>query len=215
MSITNEDEFNEKTLQPILKRVCEDLGTNSAWDVKTELYKFLLYEPGCFFRLHRDTERIPNMFGTLVIQLPSKYTGATLSVRSPLDSSPEFASVFDMSKKSTTQIHYAAFYNDCLHEVTELEKGERCVLVYSLVGAKAKVPPIMKEKVPPIVKVSHQEASVLQSNRHPSDLPPQPANASVAKSIASVVAEWGAMGEPPADVPAPKPEEFMPEGKVE
>jgi len=126
-TIENQAEFEANTLQPILAQIARDLGTNTDWVITAELYKFLLYEPGCFFRLHRDSARIPNMFGTLVIQLPSKYTGAQLSIRSPLSNSPEQANNVDMSKKATSQIHYAAFYADCLHEVAELTKGDRCV----------------------------------------------------------------------------------------
>jgi len=39
--------------------------------IQTDLYKLLLYEEGCYFRRHRDNERMPGCFGTLVIQLPS------------------------------------------------------------------------------------------------------------------------------------------------
>jgi hypothetical protein len=38
-------------------------------------YKLLLYEEGAFFKAHRDTEKVPGMFGTLVVCLPSEHTG--------------------------------------------------------------------------------------------------------------------------------------------
>lgn len=44
------------------------------------LYKLRLYEEGGHFKKHRDTEKEPGMFGTLVIQLPSFYQGGELIV---------------------------------------------------------------------------------------------------------------------------------------
>jgi hypothetical protein len=49
--------------------------------VKAIPYKLLLYEAGDFFLPHRDTEKEPGMFATLVLQLPSTYTGGALVVR--------------------------------------------------------------------------------------------------------------------------------------
>ncbi len=49
--------------------------------VKATCYKLLLYEEGDFFLPHRDTEKEQGMFGTLVLQLPSSYTGGALVVR--------------------------------------------------------------------------------------------------------------------------------------
>ena len=51
-----------------------DLGVEPD-HVRAELYKVLLYEPGSFFKKHRDTEKADGMFGTLVVQLPSRYIG--------------------------------------------------------------------------------------------------------------------------------------------
>ena len=48
--------------------------------VKSELYKLLVYEPGGFFKPHRDTEKADGMFATLVVQLPSSFTGGTFVV---------------------------------------------------------------------------------------------------------------------------------------
>jgi hypothetical protein len=40
----------------------------------------LLYKQGGHFKKHRDTEKEKGMFGTLIIQLPSIYTGGELMV---------------------------------------------------------------------------------------------------------------------------------------
>jgi hypothetical protein len=48
--------------------------------VTAVLYKLLLYEEGGFFKTHRDTEKADGMFATLVLQLPSTFTGGEFVV---------------------------------------------------------------------------------------------------------------------------------------
>ena len=68
-----------RTLSAILTRVCDGLGV--AEPVQAEFYKLLLYDEGSFFASHRDTEKAPGMFATLVVVLPSASTGGELLVR--------------------------------------------------------------------------------------------------------------------------------------
>ncbi|KAH8883119.1 hypothetical protein GQ53DRAFT_831070 [Thozetella sp. PMI_491] len=49
--------------------------------VTPHLYKMLLYETGTMFKPHTDTEKIPGMFSTLVISLPSRHTGGDVVVK--------------------------------------------------------------------------------------------------------------------------------------
>jgi hypothetical protein len=49
--------------------------------VQAEFYKLLVYDEGCFFASHRNTEKAPGMFATLVVLLPSTSTGGELLVR--------------------------------------------------------------------------------------------------------------------------------------
>lgn len=117
-------------LEDTLELVAENLGTDVEYDIEASLYKFLLYEEGCFFARHRDNERLHGMFGTLVVQLPSAYEGAELTVYSPL----ETGSVAPFP--SYNGMYIAAFYADCYHEVSELTKGHRSALVYHLTARK-------------------------------------------------------------------------------
>ncbi len=74
----------DQALKSALHAVSRDLGTDVDYAVKANLYKLLLYDEGCFFARHHDSERLDGMFGTLVLELPSIYEGAELSVFSPL-----------------------------------------------------------------------------------------------------------------------------------
>jgi hypothetical protein len=71
-------QWNQGLVQ-LVRSTATDLGDEPD-NVRAELYKVLLYEPGSFFKKHRDTEKADGMFGTLVVQLPSTYTGGAFTV---------------------------------------------------------------------------------------------------------------------------------------
>lgn len=58
-------------LQAAISGAAASLGVEGgASNVSAHLYKLLLYEQGGHFEAHRDTEKEPGMFATLVVQLP-------------------------------------------------------------------------------------------------------------------------------------------------
>ncbi|KAF2822300.1 hypothetical protein CC86DRAFT_458759 [Ophiobolus disseminans] len=61
-------------LDTLAKQALKGLGVELLSNVQP--YKSLLYGPGAFFKVHRDMEKIPGMFGTLVV-----YLSSTLVVR--------------------------------------------------------------------------------------------------------------------------------------
>ncbi|KAL8979745.1 MAG: hypothetical protein Q9205_005000 [Flavoplaca limonia] len=71
-----------KTVQYAVNKTIEQLGVlGGESSVRAELHKLLLFEEGGFFKTHRDTEKAPGMFATLVIMLPSDYQGGEVVVR--------------------------------------------------------------------------------------------------------------------------------------
>ncbi|KAL8848580.1 MAG: hypothetical protein Q9221_006413 [Calogaya cf. arnoldii] len=71
-----------KTLQYAISKTVEQLGAlGGESSVRPDLHKVLLYEEGGFFKTHRDTEKAPGMFATLVIMLPSEHEGGEVVVR--------------------------------------------------------------------------------------------------------------------------------------
>ena len=93
----------------------------------TELYKLLVYRPGGFFAEHRDTEKVPGMVATLSLSLPTPGAGGALVVRHG-----EREEVFDLNAGEPSELSFAAFYADCLHEVRPLAEGHRVTLVFNL-----------------------------------------------------------------------------------
>ncbi|RMJ07363.1 hypothetical protein CDV36_013034 [Fusarium kuroshium] len=102
--------------------LAKTLGINGT--IKAELYKMLIYEKGAMFKAHTDTEKIPGMFGTLVVCLPSTHRGGDVVLRHNGQ-----AHVFS----SSTYTQSCAFwYSDVSHEVLPITSGYRWVLTYNL-----------------------------------------------------------------------------------
>lgn len=122
------------TLARILELVAEGLGVGDP--TEAEFYKMLIYEEGSFFVSHRDTEKSPGMFATLVIVLPSSCSGGDLVVKHK-DRSVRL----DLRGDDPSEVAFAAFYADCLHEVLPVTAGCRLTLVYNLIRrGKGRVP---------------------------------------------------------------------------
>lgn len=119
-------------LQKIISHLKPDLGLEE-YTISTHLYKMLIYEKGDFFLPHQDSEKEKGMFGTLVIGLPSTYTGGELIVRfGGVEETADFS-----ADAGDYKINYTAFYADCEHEVKPLTSGYRVCLTYNLVQEKS------------------------------------------------------------------------------
>ncbi|KAK1857796.1 hypothetical protein I4F81_000411 [Pyropia yezoensis] len=101
-----------------------------AGPVTAALHNLLLYRLGGHFAAHADTESGACMFATLVVTLPSVFTGRRLVVRHNGEEET-FAGYADRSEVPTAP-YWGAYYSDCEHEVTPVTSGHRVVLVYNL-----------------------------------------------------------------------------------
>jgi hypothetical protein len=124
----------QETLTELVAGVALGLGVSEP--VAADFYKLLVYDAGSFFVGHRDTEKVPGMFATMVLVLPSTYSGGELIIthlgrKMVLDTRPE----------EPSEIGFAAFYADCVHEVRPIITGCRLTLVYNLRFLGKKQPP--------------------------------------------------------------------------
>ena len=123
----------ERLIGEVVGKVQEELGLEKQ-KLESHLYDLLLYEPGSFFLPHRDGEKLDRMIATLVVVLPSSHEGGELVIRHDgQERTIDFGGAAD-----PFQVHYAAFYADCEHEVRPLRKGYRLCLVYNLTLAKTR-----------------------------------------------------------------------------
>jgi predicted 2-oxoglutarate/Fe(II)-dependent dioxygenase YbiX len=132
----------QETLERIVALAVDGLGVSEP--VSAELYKLLIYDKGSFFVNHRDTEKEPSMFATLVLALPSLSSGGELVVR---HKGREVK--LDLASDDPSELAFAAFYADCVHEVLTVTAGYRATLIYNLMrkgkGSSLKPPSYEKE----------------------------------------------------------------------
>lgn len=129
LSFHNEDW--KDFMAQIVEKIKTGLGIeNNA--ITLSLYKLLIYEEGDFFLSHKDSEKEPGMFGTLIIGLPSTHTGGEFVIR--FDGKEK---IIDFSLPSSNyKIPYVAFFADCDHEIKPITSGYRVSLVYNLLQSK-------------------------------------------------------------------------------
>ncbi len=117
-------EWNDAMLRVILATVKEELGLPNAAELAVDLHSLLVYEPNQFFLAHQDSEKDDSMIGTLVVTLPSSYTGGELMVG--------LGGQWKTYRGSKTALSLVAFYADCRHEVLRVQSGYRITLTYNL-----------------------------------------------------------------------------------
>lgn len=157
------------TLQAIVARVAQGLGVASP--IGAELYKLLIYDQGSFFVLHRDTEKTPGMFATLVLAMPSISEGGELVVRHK-DREARLA----LLGEDPSEFAFAAFYADCVHEVLPVTSGNRLVLVYNLVRRGS-------GRLPSVPDYNDQQAAIAALLRDWAKTPRDPKGAEPEKLI--------------------------------
>jgi hypothetical protein len=114
-----------KTLQPLLAEFSSELGLAPGTELDAELHSMLVYSKGQFFLPHQDSEKDDDMIGSLVVTLPSSFSGGTLVVRHR-----EQTATYRSSKN---EVSLVAFYADCRHEIKPVKSGYRVAVTYNLV----------------------------------------------------------------------------------
>jgi hypothetical protein len=111
-------------LRPMLDRLRGDLGLPEGCALTADLHSMLVYGPGQFFVPHQDSEKDDTMVGSLVVTMPSSFTGGDLVV--------EHGNVTKSYRGSKTSLSLVAFYADCRHQIHRVRSGYRIVLTYNL-----------------------------------------------------------------------------------
>lgn len=135
-------------IEEVTKRACKMMSVQVP--VEAKLHKMLIYRPGDFFQTHRDAIHHENQFATLVIQLPSIYTGGKLEVEHVDDSQS-----IDLSKPDYAP-RWVAFYSDCKHRVLPILSGYRCCLTYDLCFASD-----ICHSPPPLLRFTSSTSAVI------------------------------------------------------
>jgi predicted 2-oxoglutarate/Fe(II)-dependent dioxygenase YbiX len=130
--------YSNKKLASIVTNIVAELKEQLGIEhlqIDANFYKLLVYEPGSFFLKHKDSEKEKGMFGSLILTLPSTYSGG------------EFVIEFGGKKETIVHnqkdecINWVAFYADCDHEILPITEGYRLALVYNLITKDSKPKP--------------------------------------------------------------------------
>ncbi len=114
---------------PILGEITTTTVPNSH-HIRAELYKLNVYAKGGHFKAHVDTPRPNQLFGSLVVCLPTQFSGGQLVTRHH-----DHKVTFDWSSppESPKQtLSWAAFFSDVEHEVIPVSEGHRITLTFNL-----------------------------------------------------------------------------------
>ncbi|MGH9075312.1 MAG: 2OG-Fe(II) oxygenase, partial [Acidimicrobiales bacterium] len=112
------------TLEHVLERLGRDLSLPDGRQLEAQLHSMLVYAPGQFFLRHQDSEKEDAMVGSLVVTLPSAFTGGALEVEHRGE-----VATYRGSKKA---LSFVAFYSDCRHQIKPVTSGHRVVLTFDL-----------------------------------------------------------------------------------
>ena len=116
----------------ILKKIQRELVPHDPNPISAELYTVNVYTDGGHFAPHKDTPRGNDMFGTLVVCLPSQFRNGNLVL-----SHRGVVQKFDWGsaiekQKTPNQLHWAAFFGDVDHQIERIWGGARVTLTYLL-----------------------------------------------------------------------------------
>ena len=99
-------------------------------DMNTELCELNIYAPGGFLKPQVDTFGSERRLGSLMVCLPTHFTGGELIVR---HNKQEIKYDWSSTASDTSStLHWAAFFSDVEHEVLPVNEGYRVTLTYNL-----------------------------------------------------------------------------------
>jgi hypothetical protein len=101
---------------------------NAEGHVRLKLLKLNAYGQGGFFKPHRDTPHSEQHIGSLVVCLPSQFTGGELVIRHDGCETP-----VDFTSAKSGKIAWVFLYSDCEHEVLPVISGTRITVAYDVI----------------------------------------------------------------------------------
>ena len=116
----------------ILKKIQSELVPHDPNPISAEFYSVNVYTDGGHFAPHKDTPRGEDMFGTLVVCLPSLFRSGTLVLtHRGVVKKFDWAHAIE-AQKNPNQVHWAAFFGDVDHQIEKIWGGARVTLTYLL-----------------------------------------------------------------------------------
>ena len=126
----------DTSLNKLLKVVCSKIGVRSS-DISSKLDMLMYLEKGSSIDWCSNVEEDNKVIGSLLIQLPSVFTGGRISIFSGSSEEDEeddtFTNQFDLSSEEAEySCHFVFHYSDCQYKMEKLKSGTRMLLRYVL-----------------------------------------------------------------------------------
>ena len=123
-----------KSLGELLRTVAFKLGVNPRHLSALAKTLTLMEQGGYIGRKWDDDEEDDNVVGSLIIQLPSKFTGGELTIYNSSEDGNEESFKFTLGagEKAAYSCHFACHFSDCEYEMAKLHSGSRLLLRYRL-----------------------------------------------------------------------------------
>ncbi len=124
----------------ILAKVQKELVPHDPNPISAELHTVNVYTDGGHFAPHKDTPRGQDMFGTLVVCLPSQFgNGKLVLSHQGVVQKYDWASAIE-KQKTPNQHHWVAFFGDVNHQIERIWRGARVTLTYLLRRSESSTP---------------------------------------------------------------------------
>jgi hypothetical protein len=141
--------------QSLVTKSCRELGISvkrfQDLGVQAVLCKVLVQECGGHFAPQCNYDSATGTFATMILQLPSQFSGGALAV-----SNNGETKTFELSDQSGRQFKRIVFFAGCVHSHADITSGVKVCLVFSLVAVNL-------QSVKPCFSSSLQTLSMLQS----------------------------------------------------
>ena len=116
----------------ILESIRLQMLPNESGQITAELYAVNVYESGGHFAPHKDTPRGQDMFGTLVVCLPSQFSrGEFVLTHCGMVQRYDWGEQIS-KQKVENQLHWVAFFGDVDHQIEKVLNGARVTVTYLL-----------------------------------------------------------------------------------
>ncbi|CEM17103.1 unnamed protein product [Vitrella brassicaformis CCMP3155] len=120
-----------RVIEGICRQVEEEMSGPTS-RVQADWYKMLLYSEGDFFEVHKDTQRSNDHFASLLVFLPTEYTGGDFLLHDDGEFDGERFNRETQDALGHQQARWIAFYSDIVHSVKPVLSGYRLALAYNL-----------------------------------------------------------------------------------
>lgn len=102
------------------------------------------------FLPHVDTEKVNGMFATIVIVLPTAYSGGSAHL-----SHGGLSKAIDYSSTSLTTTTALSWYTDVTHEIKPITSGYRLALSYNVIHTTNSIRPALKSSAGIVEELRH------------------------------------------------------------